>query len=299
MRFSKSFPSSYAALQTTSLFQKLAPSPQTGVNGFTGVSGATGPSNLLPLISVKYGGTCAIEDPGCYLCLNSLDPAAGCAACAAGFRLATQPLKRRRTLSSTFVPYCVGSVFKNTVENEIVNAFGHLQHAINAADQAKLNALDNIFHGVNLTVSKVEGANAISSISNAENTKVQMAEAAKKNSLSSISGAIRSKFRENEEGKDRALSPIRDTLNLTFHKVQGKLQPQPPPDVIAETKSQAIADGKSGAFSSIRGALSGAKTSLQGLIRDPLRASEEKKAAIASLVNDLSSAAAAEGEQNN
>ena len=278
--------------------------PTTGVNGFTGASGSTGPdgspggpANLLPLISVKYGGTCAIQDPGCYLCLNSYNPAAGCAACAAGYRLATQPLGGRRTLSSTFVPYCVGSVFKNTVENEIVNAFGQLQPAINAADQAKLNALDNIVHGVNSTVSTVEGAkaNAISSISKAVNAKVQVAEAATANTLSSISGAISSRVREDEEGNDRALSSIRDTLNSTLHEVQGRLQPPPPPDVIAANKSQANADGKSSAFSSIRGALSGARASLQDMIRDPLRASEEKKAAIASLVNDLSSAAAAEG----
>ena len=250
---------------------------------------------MLPLISVKYGGTCAIEDPGCYLCLNSYNPAAGCAACAAGYRLATQPLKGRRTLSSTFVPYCVGSVFKNTVENEIVNAFGYLQPAVNAVDQAKLNALDTIVHVDSAMVNKVEGAkaNAISSISDAVNTKVQVAEAAKENTLTSISGAISSKVREVEEGKERAVSSIRDTLNSTLHKVQEKLQPPPPPVV---TKSQAISDDKSSAFSSIRGALSGAKASLQDLIRDPLRAtgaSEEKKEAIALLVNDLSSAAAA------
>ena len=256
---------------------------------------------MLPLISVKYGGTCAIEDPGCYLCLNSYDPAAGCAACAAGFRLATQPLQGRRALSQKFVPYCVGSVFKNTVENEIVNAFGRLQPAVNAADKAKLNAIDNIVHGVNSTVNGMEGAraNAISSIANAMNSNVPTAEAAYENALSAISGVISFKAREDEEGKNRALSSIRDTLNSTLPKVQGELQPPPPlPDVTAETTSQANSDGTPSAFSSIRGAFSGAKASLQDLIRDPLRAFQEKKAAIASLFNDLSSAAVGE-QQNN
>ncbi len=230
---------------------------------------------MLPLVSVKYGGTCTIEDPGCYLCLNAHDPAAGCAACAAGFRLATQPLGGRRTLSSTFVPYCVGSVFKNTVENEIVNAFGQLQPAVNAADKAKLSAIENIVHGINSTVNNVE--------------------AAKENALLSISGATSSRVRRDDEGNDRALASIRGTLNSTLHEVQGRQQPPTPPDVIAETKSQAISDGKSSALSSIRGALSGATASLQDLFRDPLRASEEKKAAIASLVNDLT----AVGEPNN
>ena len=48
------------------------------------------------MISVNYGGECAIQDPGCYLCITADDPAAGCALCAPGFKLATQPLKDRK-----------------------------------------------------------------------------------------------------------------------------------------------------------------------------------------------------------
>jgi hypothetical protein len=123
--------------------------------GSTGLTGSAGPRSLLPLISTHYGGMCAIQDPGCYLCLDALNPAAGCAQCASGFKLATKPVKGRRAVltSSTFtVPYCVGSVLKSAAENEIVNKFGNLQPVVNTVSEAKLNALRNIAKEFNSTV---------------------------------------------------------------------------------------------------------------------------------------------------
>jgi len=123
-------------------------------------SDSTLSSGLLPLISVHYGGQCVIDDPGCYLCLKAEDPAAGCAQCASGFKLATKPLKgRRAALSNSFtVPYCVGSVLKGAVEKEVVNTFGQLQPAVNTVSEAKLNALRNIANEFNSTLYNAKNA---------------------------------------------------------------------------------------------------------------------------------------------
>jgi len=98
---------------------------------------------------------CAIQDPGCYLCLTAYDPAAGCAECAPGFKLATKPLNGRwAALANSFtVPYCVGSVLKSAAENEVVNTLGQLQPAVNAVSEAKLNALRNLAKELNSTLS--------------------------------------------------------------------------------------------------------------------------------------------------
>jgi hypothetical protein len=121
---------------------------------------------LSDVISARYGGQCAIKDPGCYLCLTAYDPAAGCAQCASGFKLATKPLKgRRAALANSFtVPYCVGSVLLGAAENEVVTTVGPLQPAINTASDAKLNALRNIATQLNSTLS-----NAFRSLENGPN----------------------------------------------------------------------------------------------------------------------------------
>ena len=73
------------------------------------------------------------------------------AQCAAGFKLATKPLKGRAAAlaNNITVPYCVGSVLKSVAENEVVNTFGQLQPAINTVSDAKLNALRNIAKELN------------------------------------------------------------------------------------------------------------------------------------------------------
>ena len=113
-----------------------------------------GPLGLSDVISARYGGQCAIKDPGCYLCLTAYDPSAGCAQCAPGFKLATKPLKgRRAALANSFsVPYCVGSLLKSVAENEVVNTFGQLQPTINTVSDAKLNAIRTIAKELNSTL---------------------------------------------------------------------------------------------------------------------------------------------------
>ena len=139
----------------------------TGATGSTAPTGVTGPSSLLLLVSTRYGGECAIQDPGCYVCLDAFNPDAGCAKCASGFKLATQPLKGRRAAlasSSPAVPYCVGSVLTSAAENELVNAVGQLQPKVNAVSAAKLDAFRNIVKGFNSTV-----GNAMRSLGNGPN----------------------------------------------------------------------------------------------------------------------------------
>ena len=95
------------------------------------------------------------------MCLDAMNPAAGCAQCAAGFKLATKPMKGRRaalTTNSFNVPYCVGSVLKSAAVNEIVNTAGQLQPAVNVVSEAKLNALRNIAKEFNATLYRAKNA---------------------------------------------------------------------------------------------------------------------------------------------
>ena len=132
------------------------------------------------MISARYGGQCAIKDPGCYLCLTAYDPSAGCAQCAPGFKLATKPLKgRRAALANSFsVPYCVGSVLLGAAENEVVNTFGQLQPTITTVSDAKLNALRTIAKELNSTLS-----NAFRSLGNGPNVALPRAPAPIQNLL--------------------------------------------------------------------------------------------------------------------
>ena len=140
------------------------PTGDTGAKGLPGGLGPDGyvPNNLLSLISVHFGGTCAIPDPGCYLCISADDPSKGCAACASGFKLVTQPQKGRRavlgTKTSFKVPYCVGSGLANVASNDILDAFGKFQPAVNKISEEKLNALRRIQRIVNATLSKARPA---------------------------------------------------------------------------------------------------------------------------------------------
>jgi hypothetical protein len=62
---------------------------------------------------------------------------------------------RRAVLTTPFkVPYCVGSLLKNTAKNEVVNVVGQLQPVINAISRAKLNALRDLAKGINTTLSR-------------------------------------------------------------------------------------------------------------------------------------------------
>lgn len=107
----------------------------------------TAPPELPSLISVMYGGSCAISDPGCYLCISSINPGLGCAACAQGYKKVTPSLSTpltttwsmgRRAILGTnqqrlapAVPYCLGSPIKATLENDVLVNVGELKSAIN------------------------------------------------------------------------------------------------------------------------------------------------------------------------
>jgi len=102
-----------------------------------------------------YGGTCAIKDPGCYLCISSSNPAQGCAVCAEGFKKVSPSLKtnwsmgRRALLQATAAPYCLGSSIKARLENDVLVRVGELNAAINATTTAQKNALFSLGNGAN------------------------------------------------------------------------------------------------------------------------------------------------------
>ena len=125
------------------------------------------------------------------MCLTVKDPAAGCAQCAPGFKLATKPLKGRRAAlgaSSFTVPYCVGSLLKSTVENEVVNAVGKLQPTVNKVENAKETALKNVAASANSTVRAAQNAKetALKNVAASADSTARTAQDARETALSSI-----------------------------------------------------------------------------------------------------------------
>ena len=107
-----------------------------------------------------YGGTCAIKDPGCYLCISSSNPAQGCAVCVEGFKKVSPSLKtnwsmgRRAILQETAAPYCLGSSITSMLENNVLVRVGELNAlvsstTINATTAAQKNALFSLANGAN------------------------------------------------------------------------------------------------------------------------------------------------------
>ena len=121
---------------------------------------ATGPNELYNLINVAYGGMCVINDPGCYLCISSMNPAAGCAVCAEGYKRVLPSLStkwsmgRRAILGSKnnqapSVPYCLGSSITAKLGNDVLANAGELKAAINATAADSKNALFVLGNGAN------------------------------------------------------------------------------------------------------------------------------------------------------
>ena len=148
-----------------------------GASGSTGPTGTKGPGGrlgsegylipdvsavaaILPsskaLINVRYGGTCATKDLGCFRCISASDPLAGCASCASGFKLVVQPFRARRATLGTraqgIVPYCVGSPLVSELENKLLRDVARLQPSVNATTATGGNPLRAIAASLNATL---------------------------------------------------------------------------------------------------------------------------------------------------
>ena len=132
----------------------------------------TGPDELSHLINVAYGGTCAIDDTGCYLCISSTNPGLGCAVCAEGYKKVrpslSTPLSAERSVGrranpwnkkeATDVPYCLGSTIKAELENDVLADAGELSAAIKSKAADSKKALRVIGSGANAALADAKGS---------------------------------------------------------------------------------------------------------------------------------------------
>ena len=127
----------------------------------------TGPDELSHLINVAFGGTCAIDDTGCYLCISSTNPGLGCAVCTEGYKKVrpslSTPLSAERSVGrrailgtkkkqATDVPYCLGSTIKAELENDVLADAGELSAAIKSKAADSKKALSVIGSGAKASV---------------------------------------------------------------------------------------------------------------------------------------------------
>ena len=179
---------------------------------------------MLSLINVLYGGTCTIDDPGCYLCISSTSPGLGCAVCAEGYKKVSPsasvppkttkwPGKGRRAVlgmtqmqqkfekSSVTAPYCLGSPFKAKLENEVLLRVGEIKGAINETAVANEDALASIRDAVRSKLREAEDLkeNALASLGEAIWSKMQLVEGVTEGAISSLQDAVASKEQQAEK----------------------------------------------------------------------------------------------------
>ena len=277
---------------------------------------------MLSLINVLYGGTCAIDDPGCYLCISSTDPGLGCAVCAEGYKkvspstsvpLATKwpekttkwPEKGRRSIlgkiqvqhkfekSSVAAPYCLGSPFKAKLENDVLLKVGEIKGAINETAVAKDDALASIRDAVSSKLREVEDlkGNALASLGEALKSKMQQVEEVKEGAISSLQDAVALKKQQADTVKENELpSLLPIAVNSTLLQEKDAL-PSSLPAAVNSTllPLQADESKEEGALplSSARAALDAARTRLKNLFRDQESGASEVKSELSSLVNEM------------
>jgi hypothetical protein len=230
------------------------------------------------LISVNYGGECAIQDPGCYLCITADDPAAGCALCAPGFKLATQPLKGRKAAlenkagkasswEASIWPKLQAGKAKAGEDKAGKDKTGKLQ----AGQSSKL---ENSF-----TVPYCVGSALLGT---AENEVV--------NTFGKLQPAVN----KVSEAKLNDLRNVANKFNSTLYGAKNAIENPAIPEAklkslreIANKLNSTLSNALRSLGNGANVPLASATAPIQDLLQDPLQKAEEQRSAISSLVTDF------------